>query len=236
MNSIVAASALTVSGLLVFWGGFKAGVVQSSPADNPSQNLATTAKCPVTTESSHPFSEFVSSSDRIGYRDKDFSSEAAHAETTPDSQGVQPSQPETSAKDLIEGKLAEIIDHPKAQNSAYGSPLAAWHKNFVNDSTDPTWSPIAQTQIESTLTSLDDSNIEVISVKCGQAVCEIQAASTDADNKSEAANSWIANLASMQQEPWWHTYGLDAPSSAMWSSADGRALIVSYVTRSAPAN
>jgi hypothetical protein len=134
------------------------------------------------------------------------------------------------ASELIAGALSAISETAKKAGT-FSNPVASWHKQAIEGAVDPNWSPMAQAQAESYLADAMSSDIELISVKCNRTVCEIQAASTSAQNSEKAANEWQAGISAMSAESWWTGFGFATPNSAIWSSSDGRAILVSYLTR-----
>ncbi len=140
--------------------------------------------------------------------------------------------PNRPAAELLEGTFVSLADSVKDKKvNAFANPLAGWHQQFVKDTPDAVWSPMAQSQAESYLASKLGPEIELISVRCGSTVCEVQGASTSAQGSEKAANDWQANMSAMSGESWWPTFGFAVPNSAIWSAPDGRALFVSYLTR-----
>ncbi len=155
--------------------------------------------------------------------------------TASDVVGASKIAPNKTASELLVGAFSTLADKANSdKNGVFTNPLAAWHKRAADDANDPNWSPMAQAQAESYLSETVSSDIELVSVKCTGSVCEIQAASTTAENSEKAANEWQASISAMSNESWWSTYGFAAPNSAIWAAPDGRALLVSYLTRVAP--
>ena len=140
--------------------------------------------------------------------------------------------PTNSAQEILRDTLLSLSEESKSEKGgAFTNPLGSWHQHFVDDSLDSSWSPMAQAQAESYLTGIVGSDIEIVAIKCAATVCEIQAASTTAQNSEGAANNWQASMSAMSKESWWKTYGFAPPNSAIWSATDGRALMVSYLPR-----
>jgi hypothetical protein len=113
----------------------------------------------------------------------------------------------------------------------FENPLGSWRRRFVSDTPDPVWSQMAEMQAASSLFGRLGPDIELIGIHCGSQVCEVEAASTSAENSEIAANRWQENMSTMTKESWWSAYDFSVPNSAIWSAPDGRALIVSYLTR-----
>lgn len=135
------------------------------------------------------------------------------------------------AGDVLREAFAALANSDKDSNKAFASSVTAWHQSLGVDEPDPAWSPMAQSQTGSYLASSLGAQIEVVSVRCGGAVCELQAASTSAYNNEQATREWQSTMAAMSRESWFSTYGFAAPNSAIWSAPDGRALMVSYLPR-----
>ena len=133
---------------------------------------------------------------------------------------------------LIDDKLDALgRTVPDGVQSGFQNPVGMWHRVFMEDTADDSWSLMAQSQTEVYLGNRLGSNIDLIGVKCSASVCEIQAASVSAATGEVAANAWQQLMSAMSGEDWWSTYGFDAPNSAIWRAEDGRALFVSYLTR-----
>lgn len=155
-----------------------------------------------------------------------------NANPRPSPQSVPLQESERSAADLLQGTFLSIAGAPQDdKSSAFVNPLASWHQRFADDGEDPVWSPMAQSQTEVYIKKTLSPNIELVAVKCGASVCEIQAASTTAANSESAANEWQLQMSSMSSESWWPTFGFGSPSTAIWAAPDGRALVVSYLPR-----
>lgn len=144
--------------------------------------------------------------------------------------GVAPGK--TAAALLAETFGALAATGPTGNSKAFANPLAGWHQQFAAEKQDADWSGMAQSQAEAYLSDKSSPNIELISVRCGSTVCEIQAASASAEDSETAASEWQSNVSAMSAESWWSTYGFATPNSAIFSAPDGRALMVTYITRS----
>lgn len=144
--------------------------------------------------------------------------------------------PRKAAAELLAETLGALsTDNANANGKAFINPLAGWHQQFAAETPDADWSVMAQSQAEAYFFDKSSSNIELISVRCGSSVCEVQAASTTPEDSETAANEWQSNVSAMGAESWWTTYGFSTPNSAIFSAPDGRALIVTYLTRSTSA-
>jgi hypothetical protein len=144
--------------------------------------------------------------------------------------------PPKAAAELLKDTFDALAANKKNGNGkAFTNPLAGWHQQFAAETPDATWSVMAQSQAEAYLSDKSSQNIELVSVQCGSTVCEIQAASASAEDSEKAANEWQSNLSAMSAESWWSTYGFATPNSAIFTAPDGRALMVTYLTRLTPA-
>ena len=136
------------------------------------------------------------------------------------------------AAQVFQDAFSALAESSKENDDkAFVNPLSTWRQKFVQDSPDPNWSSMAEAQTEAYLAEAVNSDIEMVSVKCAAAVCEVQAASRSAENSENAANEWQASLSAMSTESWWSSYGFATPNTAIWTAADGRTLFVSYLTR-----
>lgn len=144
---------------------------------------------------------------------------------------------------VVEPRLASAADFMGCQLNSLGAtvllqngnssdnPPESWHASFVDDTSDPIWSPMAEGQTRAFLNGALDSGVSLLGVKCSSRGCEVQAISTSADDAERAANSWQETMSGMSGQSWWAGYGLATPESAIWKAEDGRVLLVSYSSR-----
>ena len=125
--------------------------------------------------------------------------------------------------------LKEIFDNSSRRAGArFASPLGAWHEQYLGEKKTGVWATMALGQIQEYLSSSLPREIEIVSVGCGDTVCEVQAASTSPETRQSAANSWEDLVGQSRQKSWWIADGFGDANAAILSTSDGRAALVAY--------